>query len=355
MKRLATTDIIEWYYEFKGDQYGYLLLNTDDTNAIQTLCAELTSHGIVCLKQGKSFKPADNKKQYKVYLSVACAAGGRPSLIELKRAIRHRFPAFHYDANPMEVREYFNFLQDSIDEKDKIITTREGKIVELEQALHGFHEAMRKQRDVFEQEKQSLLSKISDDAALDEMISEEYIRHKQVEADLEKQYQTQIETITKDLSLEINSLRAHLSKVQSEREQMLDKFVRAQEQNNQLQTATNGKQRSGMTEGALATMLCTLLPNLTISEGSIRYLLDEVVDWEPTCKYLRQLNDGESVPFKKFASADGWSEVNKHIGDGHAQTVRVYYKKDQKTGKCVVCVWGKEYQQFTGRVLKELG
>lgn len=355
MKRLTTTDIIEWYYEFKGDQYGYLVLNTEEPSVLQALKSELALCGITCLKQGKSFKPANNNKQYKTYLSIARAAGGRPTLMELRRAIRYRFPDFHYDASPIEIREYFNFLQDTIDQKDRIISTTEDKVRRMEASLQQLEETGKKQRAIFEDEKQALLTKVSDDATLDQMVNEEYMRHKEVEAELEKQYQSQIESVTKDFSLEINNLKSQLSVLQSEREQMLDNFVKVQEQNSQIQNQTNGKRRSGMTETDLAKIFCTLLPNLSIGESSIRYILDEVVDWQHVFRYLRQLNYGESVPFKPFASADGWWEVNKKISDGHAPTVRIYYKKHQESGKCLVCVWGKEYQQFTGRVLKELG
>ena len=350
MKRLTTANVIEWYYDFKGDQYGFLVLNSDNQNLIQDLRRELASAGINCLKQGKCFKAASNNKQYQVYLTVTKLTGGRPSLVELKSTIRRSFPNLHYDASPTEIREYFNFLQDTVEDRDKVIIAKDERIESLKQTLSSYEETIRSQREQFDTERQALLQKLSDDESLNKMIEEEYARHKATEAALEEHHKSEIDNLTKHY----DNLNSWLRRAEAERDRVLDDLVKAREENRSLREP-DGKNRSGMTEDELSETLSVLLPNLSLNADSIRFVLDEVANRKPLFRHLRQLNDRESLPFKRFESADGWMEVDKHISDGRSPRVRIYYKKDRRSGKCLVYVSDKDYQKLTARALNELG
>ncbi|MDQ7090780.1 MAG: hypothetical protein Q9M50_09060 [Methylococcales bacterium] len=128
MEKLITENIVEWFYECRGSQYGYLLLNSEDSNLIQLVKDKLITSGVICFKHNRSFKLASNDRQYKVYLTIAKELGGSLNFGELKRIIKDNFPNFHFDADPTEIRRYFNYMQESI-------ALKEEKIKELNEGL----------------------------------------------------------------------------------------------------------------------------------------------------------------------------------------------------------------------------
>lgn len=355
MKRLTTTDVTEWYYDFKGSQYGYLLLNSNNQTIIQELMQYLEESGIICLKKAPSFKVASNNKNYKVYLSVARASGGRPTLLELKAIIRRNLPNLHYDASSTEVREYFNSLQDTIDANQKTIAIKDERIRSLEQSLLNLEQVNARQRDSFNSERQELLAKVHESKLVDDLINEEYIRNKQAEKDTQERYQSEVNKLRAYHIEELNDLATQLGKVQLERDSALDEILKLKQQRHASQSTS--KHRSGMSEKDLSEILCSLLPKLSFDDHSIRYILDEIKDRRPLLRYLIQINNGETLPFESFQAVDGWMELQKHISDGHDPDVRIYFKKDKGTSKCCVHVSAKQYQLqgITARILKELG
>jgi hypothetical protein len=81
-----------------------------------------------------------------------------------------------------------------------------------------------------------------------------------------------------------------------------------------------------------------LLPSLAFIEGSIPFMLEELHDYRHVLRVLYQLEmqactGKQMVGLRDFKSAPGWLEIDKHIGSGQSNDVRVYVRKISQGAK----------------------
>jgi len=225
MEKLITENIIEWFYEYRGNQYGYLLLNSEDSNLIQFVKNKLIIYGIVCFKHNRSFKLASNGRQYKVYLTIAKELGGIVDFGDLKRIIKENFPNFHFDAESTQIRKYFNSLQESISSKEEKIEELNKELSEQDKNLKKYNQDSlvltqyyKKQRNILEKEYNKSLKKIQEkksDDSWDEIIEEEIARHQKQEKELEKLYEDESKQYKSQIKQHESQIKRYKSKAES--------------------------------------------------------------------------------------------------------------------------------------------
>lgn len=325
MSKLETSNLVEWFYDCKGSQYGYLLLNSEDEYLIQDIKDKLISLGIECFKHGKSFRLASNEKKYKTYLSIAKLSGGCLTFQELKKIIKDNFQNFHFDASSAEIRRYVNTLKESI-------STKDNEIDRLKKHLPTLTLYYKKQLRKFEEENKEALKKLqenSSDNSWNEVIDAEFSRHKKREEELEELYTDEIERYKSDI------------------ENLNIKLEQSEKQIEELEYNSSTIKSSRKDDKTRSFLRC-FLPKLIFDSESINYIEYEIIEIKYLLNYLKGLNDQvdkeKKLDFKKFEGLPDWLEVDKRISDGQSSIVRIYYKFDKVLNIYCVHVSDKHYQ-----------
>lgn len=363
MSLLEIENIIEWYYECRGSQYGYLLLNSDDEHLIVTIKNTLFRYDIICLKHNKTFKLACNGRRYKVYLTIAKKIQGESiDFYGLRKIFKNNFKNFHFDADSVEIRRYFNSLQEIITlNKDKIyqlnkeLDDRFSKMKKLNKDLLTLTTFYKKNRENLAKEYSEslkIIRKNRSDNDWDKIINDEIVRHKNEEKDLEDIYETDIKYYKDQIQCYESDIRHYKAKTES-----LESSLENNKYENILKNNhTQEKSKSSTKENKLIKLFLGIFcVNLKFDNLSINYINDEISEPKSLLNCLSQLNDKinqvKKLPFKKFKGILNWMEIDKHITDGSSAVVRVYYKK--KDNIYCVHISDKSYQQLTKNRLKE--
>ncbi len=88
-----------------------------------------------------------------------------------------------------------------------------------------------------------------------------------------------------------------------------------------------------------------LLPSIAFMKGSIEFMVRDLADYGPVLRVLHLLQTEPSLlKFRDFKSVAGWCEIDKHIGSGQGDDVRVYVRKQSGTNGYLVLVSNKNSQ-----------
>jgi hypothetical protein len=298
--RFPTDSVVLWYYDNTPTSGGYFLVNSTDDSLLRRAKEAFERLEISCRKEGICFRPANNGRQYKKFIRLLDRTGRCPDPRTVRKAIQP-LVEFHFDASPSEVRRYFNWLHDRIDELE----------MEVKELRAAFDKSAKAPEE---------------------------------RSDLEKMYES-----------DVSRLQSELCQVREERERLLKRCTVLETELAHLHAEVS-QRVGGAIEGIdeCSTILRCLLPNIELIDGSLSYMLTEVKDYRHVLRFLYRLNGGEKLPFKVFRSAEGWFEVNKPISNGQSNKTRLYYRCHPISKKVQVLVSDKDEQDNDGRRLQRV-
>ena len=100
------------------------------------------------------------------------------------------------------------------------------------------------------------------------------------------------------------------------------------------ETLNIDSERVSKPEKFMREVIYFLLPNLALHPEVARLLIKKVESVGPLFSVLEKMNSGERMPFKKIATSagqSGWREVNDHVSNGRSKSLRVYFRKNDKS------------------------
>jgi hypothetical protein len=350
----------QWYYDTSG-YYYYLMLNTSDRE-YQELVPQLKRRGLVVLKEGRSFRPAGNGRQYQYYLRVAAMSPERIEEILTPFADVPRGPR-ELAAEAQKAHEVqLHHMQDLLESREQELQETRAKLVHVIQELRKSHleigqlrsiemqfsqlkevynsalQALRNSREEKEQlrsawaEIQRSADSIQKATPRLQAYEETVTRLQKELSDKEAELQRWIATFDPDLKKrdeEIQSLWGQLAALERERAELVDAVEELRAKAEQRETPS--------TASHLRSLVQLFLPNIAFVGGSLDMIWHELEDLEPVLRDVVQLGEPD-FRGERVECAPDWKKRN--IGK-----VRLYWRKCVTNGMFQVLVGEKKTQK----------
>lgn len=361
-----------WHYDDNG-YYGYVLVS-GEPSVVRQFEQALTEHGLGCILSGRSYRRANNGRQYDWYIRVVQRAVG-DSYIKPKRSLiasalqslggpspfpkgTEHIPSVDQTALLREELQQglakISKAEAEIKHKDRLLDEREQTYRRLTEQHQVLQNAAEQQKNSYEQQRESLEQRIYalaeeldslrrtteqfsvEQVTLASVRIEELQRalseREKEKAELERE-RADLEDVWRESEEHRDSLLREILAITNERDIARAEFQQVADRLQELDGAAIGREDATFpadsllrTEQELEGILTILLPNISLVGGSISFLA-MVKDVEPALRHLHQLcHDHANVRGKRVKGAKDWLELVKHISTGDSDDGRIYYR-----------------------------
>jgi hypothetical protein len=350
------------HYDNSG-YYSYILYD-GSFEALKYIIEKLNHYNIFCPSHGRSYRPANDGKQYVWYIRVldfstspASKPTGDKIAIIFKGIIgsppdkEKDLAAINQNLQYLLKKSQFEkeTIQKEIDSSKRDIELIQNSLNDLniryleqkkqsEGKLSAFRKENRKLLDQVKSLTEQLTRLSQKDETIETLNHQLSELHKKIKdnnqeidylTDLDKSNEKRIE----ELKVEIKEINKEKNALEDEKAEISHRLEEVTNEKINLEQNRSGKKSSNDFESDLNQIVSTIFANLKIHKGSVSFLAHEVKNYCDALSVLKDLSfNSVRRDAKRIKAAKKWREIRFNTGK-HRNIGRIYYSKSSEPEK----------------------